>query len=424
MSVERAPDQLLVAGMFRSGTTLLSRILSAHPRCLLVADPFVYFFKAYRNALLAGAGPTRCSPDEPTSDLFHDPEHGLWRELIERGELSEPVPAPVLDAMRAEIRRWKAEQHPRLCARLDEVGGESFAALYRGLSGLCLELYGQDRDVALAGTKVSWCEEYLPALARAFPAMRFVFVVRDLRAVCASQNARQGSAAGKRPLLFYVRHWRKSVGLFLRHLRRDPLFAGRALLVRYEDLVEHPRRTVEELCALTGLSGEPAMLDVAGYRDLREEGAWRPNSSFEAGEGIYRSSLERWRWALRPDEVAAIESLAWPELRAMGYRLTGEPLPPRDCLALDCEPAPEELADWIRPLACAAYLRDERARAAELEKEERRLAILDGSLVVPPEEEERAFLDHGTLELLRQAAGRGPLGRAAAEGARPMLPSR
>ncbi len=60
--------QLLIAGMFRSGTTLLSNLLSDHPQGLVVSDPFVYFFKHYRNLHLQKLGLSDWHPDEPTPD--------------------------------------------------------------------------------------------------------------------------------------------------------------------------------------------------------------------------------------------------------------------------------------------------------------------------------------------------------------------
>ena len=83
---------LLISGMFRSGTTLLSRMFSAYPECLVVSDPFVYFFKAYRNFHLARVGAQGWLPDEPTPDYFGathgdllQPPHAVMRAAEKRG---------------------------------------------------------------------------------------------------------------------------------------------------------------------------------------------------------------------------------------------------------------------------------------------------------------------------------------------------
>lgn len=405
-------NELLIAGLFRSGTTLLSRVLGSRPDALLVADPFVYLFRGYRNALLEEAGASGWRPDEPTSDLFRAPHHAVWRDLVLRRDLRERVAPAALERLRADLREWKGEQHPRLCARLDELDGATWAELWRGLLALCLELYRPAGGVTLAGGKVSWCEEFLPALARAFPRMRFVVLVRDVRAVCASQSAREGSARGKRPLLFYARHWRKCVGLALRHAR-DPLLAGRLTLVRYEDLVARPAEVVRELCRRLDVRFGPDLLDAGGFRAVDEQGTWRANSSFEGGEGIFTASLARWRTALRPPEIAALEALCGPELAVMGYERTLPPLRPEACAASGCEPAFEELAPWLRPFATAQVLREPEALAREYAAEGLRLDVLSGARRVSAEEEERLFLDRSLVPLLR--AGRADGAQAARE---------
>ena len=267
-------------------------------------------------------------------------------------------------------------QHPQLCARLDEVAGETFADLYRSLIELAVDVYSQHGAV-IAGTKVSWCEEFLPALARAFPAMRFILPVRDLRAVVASQNSQRGMGEGRRPLLFYVRHWRKSVAFAHHYAHGHPLLQERVALVRYEDLVRAPRETLERLCARGPLRFHEAMLQPSMYRGASETGKWTPNSSFSGGEGIYPDSIDRWRGVLTRDQVRSIEALAGPELAWMGYGFTEPPSSPGELMELDCEPPLNELADWIRDFPCCDYLRDAEARRRELEVEERRHRVVE-----------------------------------------------
>ncbi len=387
---------LLIAGMFRSGTTLLSSLLSDHPGGLVVSDPFVYFFKHYRNLHLDRLGVEGWHPDEPTPDYFGGERRGLLDSLLD-ADLSESIGAATLEQLRTDIRTWKGEQQPDLCARLDEVEGTTFADTYRALIELAIEVHAEG-PISVGGTKVSWCEEFLPALARAFPDMRFVMPVRDLRAVVASQNSQRGVGEGKRPLLFYVRHWRKSVSLAHHFVQRHPLLAGRVELVRYEDLVAAPESTLERLCAHVGLA--PASLhasdqDLAGFAH---------NSSFEpASPGIFTDSTDRWRSVLDQAEVEAIEAMAGPELALMGYSLTTERRRPTECLDTDCEPAFEDLSGWLQGHTCAAYLRDPALRRANYEAEERRRSVLESGVDPGADTERDLFLVEGLLPALREA---------------------
>ncbi len=382
--------QLLIAGMFRSGTTLLSNLLSDHPQGLVVSDPFVYFFKHYRNLHLQKLGLSDWHPDEPTPDYFGGARRELF-ESLQAADLQEALSTEVRAQMIADIREWKSEQHPELCARLDEIQATTFADAYRELMRLAVELYG-DGSVEVGGTKVSWSEEFLPAMARAFPEMNFVLPVRDLRAIVASQNSQRGAGEGHRPLLFYVRHWRKHVALAQHYASHCPLLKGRVSLLRYEDLVSAPERTMEPIMERVGLRSRA--LAVHSH-----------NSSFAGNaEGVFTASTERWRSVLAADEITAIESLAGPELALLGYAIDEPTARPLDCLKLECEPRFDQVAKWLQPFPAAAYLRDGAAREREYAAEERRRDVLDSELTLSTREERDLFLVEGLLPVLRKAS--------------------
>ncbi len=391
---------LLVQGMFRSGTTLLSRMLSARPENLLVTDPFVYFFKAYRNFQMERHAAGSWRPDEPTSDHFLSRYPEVDAAIL-CADLSETMPVAHLQRMIGDIRAWKTAQHPQLCGRLDELQQGTFAQVYRQLVRLCIELYGSPAT-EVAGTKLSWCEEYLPALGRAFPETHFVLLVRDLRSIVASQESRVGAGIGKRPLLFYIRHWRKSVAFAKAFSEHHSELRGRTHVVRYEDLVCQPRATLERLCSTSPLTFHESMLKPSTYRSASENGAWTPNSSFDAGEGIYQDSVDKWRAALNEDQVRTIETLAGPELTWMGYEVARKALDtPLNLMPLECEPPIDELAGWIRDFSCCDYLRDPSARKRELEHEALRRSVIEEA--EPPSQEllEALFPASETLPDLR-----------------------
>ncbi|MEO0650186.1 MAG: sulfotransferase, partial [Planctomycetota bacterium] len=274
--------------------------------------------------------------------------------------------------LRSQVRHWKHEQHPELCARLEQVTGPTFADAWASLIELAATLYGGP-DLECIGTKISWCEEFLPALARAFPELRILMLVRDVRGVAASQNSKRGPGAGKRPLLFYARHWRKSAHFTERFCGPESELPGQAHGVRYEELVTAPERELRAACGHLGLTFGASMLDAGGFRDESERPGWRGNSSFDTpARAIHCESVERWRRVLSRDEVRALESLCGPELRHFGYPISEAPLDPLDCLELDCEPRVEDLSPWIVEDESAAYLRDPALRRREYAAESAR----------------------------------------------------
>jgi hypothetical protein len=392
---------LLIAGMFRSGTTLLAGLINDHPDSLVVSDPFVYFFKHYRNHHLAALGLNDWQADEPTPDYFGGARRELFESLME-ANLSEPMPAATLKLMIADIRRWKCEQHPLLCDSLDRVAGGSFAEVYSSLIDLAVEIYG-DEGVRLAGTKVSWCEEFLPAMGRAFPEMQFVLPVRDLRAVIASQNSQTIVGVGRRPLLFYVRHWRKSVALAHYYAEHHPLLKDRVQLVRYEDLVREPEAFLETLTRRVGLSSKPLQVSVGSDGLGHNSSFGSESNSPPPTRGVFTHSTDRWREVLSIDEVRAIEAFAAPEMALLGYPLSAPPVRPQDCLTLDCEPPFDLVASWLKPFAAAAYLCDDQAREREYAAEERRRLVLDQGLAPSLAVQNELFLVPHTWQALKDS---------------------
>lgn len=396
---------LLLSGTYRSGTTLLSRMLSARPECLVVADPFVYFFKAYRNFHMERAGATGWHPDEPFSDHFLARNEEVDRAILE-SDLSEQVPRLTLARLRYDIRSWRSTEYPVLCKRLGELKRGTFAEMYQQLMELCVDRFAKE-ETTLAGSRACWSEEFLPALARAFPEMRFVMLLRDLRAIVASQNSRRG--AGKRPLLFYARHWRKSVAFARRYLAHDPVLDGRVHLVRYEDLVQRPEEELTALCDHLDVPFSPEMMQVSAFRTEVDEQPWRPNSAYaDGGEGIYANSVERWRDTLSRDEIEALEALVGPELALLGYELPETVRDPLECLGLDCEPRSDELPRWMQRFRCAAYLDDVHGRTCEYAAESVRRSLLEehdrrAADRTPGDLEGHMFLDANVLADLRAA---------------------
>jgi hypothetical protein len=79
--------------------------------------------------------------------------------------------------------------------------------------------------------------------------------------------------------------------------------------VRYESLVEDPRAVVRQICDFIEEKFEETMLDVRTH-----------NSSSHVGEeGIFSSSVGRWRQQLTHEEIFIAQEIAGRELQSLGY---------------------------------------------------------------------------------------------------------
>ena len=61
---------VFITGVARSGTTLLAKMLNAHPAVRVASDPLFPFFHSLRNALIQrGAGPEVLAEFDPTMPI-------------------------------------------------------------------------------------------------------------------------------------------------------------------------------------------------------------------------------------------------------------------------------------------------------------------------------------------------------------------
>lgn len=264
-----------VVGSPRSGTTLVRRLLCAHPRLYIPGETgFIPFL--------------RVAPDAPLS------RRAVARVLCRIGFLN---------------RHWthapEAVEPLAPEPRLRDV----LAPLYAARAAR----YGATRW----GDKTPGYVRYLPFLDRAFPDARFVHVLRDGRDVALSARAEFGADHWYMDLHYLLRQWEINV----RRGRRDgsALGPGRYLELRYEELVARPRERMAEVLAFLGEAPDAAVEKAI------ESGSAVEGSRLRADvqRPVSDASMGRWRRELRPREAKLADSLVGSLLAELGYPLSG-----------------------------------------------------------------------------------------------------
>jgi Sulfotransferase family len=279
---------VFVVGCPRSGTTLLQRMLDAHPQLAVSNDPhFIPFAPGVR----AGIDP----PVTP--------------ELIEwlRGYRT--------------FARLGLDEHALTEAA---AGASTFSELVARL----YDTYGGLRGKPLAGEKTPRYVRYLPLLHSLFPQARVVHLLRDGRDVALSTLdwARPDRGPGRfrlwldNPLAVCALSWRWHVKTGL----RDGEVLGRLYSeVRYEDLVTDPEP------ALRGLVGE---LELPFAREMLEfhRGRTRAEPGLSAKDAWLPPTpgLRDWRTQFVPAELELFAALAGDVLDLLGYERGAEAVSP------------------------------------------------------------------------------------------------
>lgn len=347
---------LFVAGAHRSGSSLLEKLLCNHPRLSVLSQPSPQLFVDVKRAFLGALG---VADDElPLGNLFRESRY-------EPAALVHFLQTYRMDgaALRATFERgagysgtYTAFDAAQMSTFVDAVApatlDEVLEALYRG--------FAHRADAVVFGAKETGSEEFLPyLLSRGFAG---IVILRDPRDLIASlSRGRASEFTGRRkPTLFNIRNWRKSVAIAL-HLEREEGF----VCIRYEDLCAEPVRELNRVASVLGI-GSFDERAVAGELRDQQGRVWAGNSSHAPRALVSSSSVGTFAQHLSPDVVRYVEATCLPELVALGYTVSLDADGARDVIHTFRDPEPLERAEL------RSYL-DHDARARE---ELRRLELL------------------------------------------------
>jgi hypothetical protein len=282
LSGECASSPFFIIGSGRCGSTLLRRILTAHP------------------------------------DVFIPPEYGYLREVLaayrQRAYRDWPrLASSVLDWYGWE-RSWQPLLNPiraRVQASLEDepVERRSLAriieAVYTGLAE------AQGKPGAQWGDKTPANTQLLAELREVFPAARFVHLLRDGVDVVASFMDKDRSG----DLGAYARRWREFATDSRALVRALP---AQSVEIRYEDMVRDPAAALQPVCKLLGIDWRPAMAEdvshIGKLGDVTEYGhhanVTRQVSEEYVGKG---------RRTLDAAQLTALQRMIGAELQQFGY---------------------------------------------------------------------------------------------------------
>jgi hypothetical protein len=275
---------LFVVGCSRSGTTLLRRIIDAHPQIAMTREThwIPVFFRERRGLTSEGS----VTP-ELISCLLEEPKFatmGLTREQME----------PLL-------------------------GGGEAVRYARFVSGL-FDLFGQAQGKRLVGDKCPSYTVEVATLHALWPRTKFVHLIRDGRDVCLSAlNWRRADKLAERfrtwsedPVTTAALWWSWNVSGGREAGSR--LGPGCYHEVRYEALVTRPEQEVPGLCAFLGVPCSEAMLRF-------HEGRTRPEGGRDAKHAWLpvTPGLRDWRTQMPAEDQERFEAAAGPLLSELGY---------------------------------------------------------------------------------------------------------
>ena len=298
----------MITGLARSGTTFLTQSLNHHPEVACFPDPLNEFFRAFHHfAYFHELGIVK-DAFYPMDNFFFS-GHPAVRKFLETTDLRHEIPAHQRQSILERVAKRGGRYCPVLKQGLSECRACSFDALFLELMSILLTSW-EKKNARFVGLKEAWCEHMILPLAKTFPNMKFIHILRDPRAIISS-NLHSKSPY---PLIFNVRDWRKSVYWSWR-LRRpaERELRDRFLSLKYEDLIEQPSAEFRRITDYLGLP----------YSDeIFKKEFPVANTSYADLAGINTISsvfVNQWKERLPLEKQKCIEYFCWPELRKLCY---------------------------------------------------------------------------------------------------------
>ena len=295
---------LLLTSLARVGSTLLMRMLAAHPAVVIYARPpyEARAAKYWLHVLSRLGAPTLSGKRVGSPTEFHLETLAVGGNPFFTSEF----------AAWPEVEAWMGRDYVRDLA----------AFCQRSIDGWYLataQAQGQPIEEVAYFAEKHFADGYSRLMRELYPDTREIFLVRDFRDMVASMlayNERKGYGDFGRVRYATDAEWVAGLGrgaAVLRNAWRER--DGDATLVRYEDLVQRPADVLPSLLAAIGLAVNPEIVDhlIASSRPDRPE---------LQGHGTAASpdaSIGRWRHDL-PTELQPVVQETFCELLAeFGY---------------------------------------------------------------------------------------------------------
>jgi hypothetical protein len=266
----------------RSGSTLLSRMLSAHPEVEMSYDSVNFFRFCYRKY-------DPITAEGNLERLFRDMSHRL-------------------------VNRFGIQLDATECMRRMQGSAVSYGAAYLAI---LRSLFPKQRKRIL-GDKESMAWTKIPAFLEMFPEGRAIVIVRDPRDVV--NSFRKTTIAPGNDYLIALFDVVDAVNHAVRHSTRDP---QRVHMVKFERLKLDPTTELGALCGFLGIDPVPEMTDLERFTD-------HAGNKWDAAESLSfpdekdpLAPVGRWKKQLCGDDLFLCEWIAGQQIRMLGLTPSG-----------------------------------------------------------------------------------------------------
>ena len=269
---------IFITGAWRSGTTLISRMLNNHPDLEITYDT-VHFMRFSYN---------RYNPIKDKKNV---------KKLI-------------IDTTKRLLERYNLKISPDEVLKIID-NKYNYEKIYDSLMKVFL-LQKNKKKIWGEKTNLAWTK--VPDFFKMYPKGRVLHIVRDPRAVLYSWK-KFTTAPGNDYLDSIINCFDSmEKAILYKKIYREKRYS----LLKYEDLVSNPDLVLRNLCKKFKLKYNPIMLNTKIFTDLRGN-KWRANSVHKKMKGISKNALGEWKKNLFDWEIFLTEKIFGDLLNKFNY---------------------------------------------------------------------------------------------------------
>ncbi|WNB16857.1 sulfotransferase family protein [Marivirga arenosa] len=282
--------RFFILGNPRSGTSLFRLMLNMHPNIVVPPESgFLHWWSTKYNNWSQSDNTSRI--DEYLEDLMSSKKFETW------------------GVDKKKLKYYLISNRPKN---------------YLELTSLVYLFYKGDERVKLVGDKNNYYVSHINDLLKIWPDAFFLHIVRDVRDVYSSYkdlNELQTTSAYKPELSTnpedVVKEWLAN-NENIESLSSS--FPDRYYLIKYEDIISDPLKTLSALCDFLGIKFSDEMLNYhlkEGKKFIEPEGTldWKKKTR----DKLDTNNIGRYKRSLSGSVINLIEELSMQKLKAYGY---------------------------------------------------------------------------------------------------------
>lgn len=378
--------RIFVSGMFRSGTTLISRLLNANKNITCISDPYAPLFKFIRNK---SASQIKKKIDfySPLSDYYFNQNNLKIFKQIQKFDPKSNINSNELSNLKKDLIKQSKKYCPELVKYLKKLTTKNINNILNNLYNY-IEIL-DNKKIKYIGFKEVWTNEFVPTIIKNNKNTRILLVIRDPRSIVASNY----NSNERYPIIFLCRQWRKLTSLALYYKKKYKYVK----IIKYENLILNPKVEIKKICKFLNVEFDPSMLDINNFYDTKGK-KWNQNSSYNVNKNknIFNTEmLNKWKLTLPNEIIEYIQFICFYEMKKFGYRFLKKNYKKslihyQDILKLEDT---KKYASWIKKYSKYNYFN-------ELNNEFIRNNIIKNKLKINKKEREYFFIKNEFYNLI------------------------